>query len=90
VVAAAFSGEPRIGLGDFRIHETSGLGAPVKDGWRRRLPRAATARIVPILVPLMERHGYKVPKTPAQPGREDAVRQFTLAARMRGQMRNAD
>ncbi len=90
VIDAAFTGERKIGLGDFRIHETSGLGAPVKDGWRKRLPRAAAARIIPILAPLLERHGYKVPKTPAQPGREDAVRQFTLAARMRGQMRPRD
>lgn len=83
VIERAFSGEPRVGLGDFRIHDTKGIASPVKDSWRKRLPPAALARIVPMLAPLMERHGYPVPKTPKQPGREDAIRQFQMAARMR-------
>ena len=83
VIARAFSGSGRIGLGDFRIHETSGLRPPVKDGWRKRLPRAAAARIVPLLAPLMERHGYAVPKLPRLPTRAEAVRQFTMAAMMK-------
>jgi hypothetical protein len=83
IIATAFSGSSRIGLGDFRIHETAGLKPPTKDGWRKRLPRAAASRIVPIIAPLMERHGYVVPKLPKPPKRGDAVRQFTMAALMK-------
>jgi hypothetical protein len=85
MIAAAFSGNSRIGLGDFRIDGTKGLNPPVENGWRKRLPPAALARIVPQLALLMERHGYKVPKVPAPPTREVAIRQFELAARMKRQ-----
>jgi hypothetical protein len=85
MIAAAFSGNSRIGLGDFRIDGTKGLNPPVENGWRKRLPPAAIARIVPLLAPLMERHGYKVPKVPAPLSREVAIRQFELAARMKRQ-----
>jgi hypothetical protein len=85
MIAAAFSGNSRIGLGDFRIDGTKGLNPPVENGWRKRLPPAALARIVPQLAPLMERHGYKVPKVPAPPTRDVAIRQFELAARMKRQ-----
>jgi hypothetical protein len=83
VIAAAFASPGRIGLGDFRIHETTGLRPPAKDGWRKRLPRAAPARVLPLLAPLMERHGYPVPKMPRLPSREEAVRQFTMAMAMK-------
>jgi hypothetical protein len=90
MIAAAFSGNSRIGLGDFRIDGTKGLNPPVENGWRKRLPPAALARIVPQLAPLMERHGYKVPKVPAPLSREVAIRQFELAARMKRQSPAAD
>ena len=87
MIAAAFSPEARIGLGDFRIDETTGLRPPVEGGWRKRLPRAAAGRIVPLLAPLMEAHGYKVPKVPAAPARDVAIRQFQLATQMKRQSR---
>ena len=90
MIAAAFSGHSRIGLGDFRIDGTKGLNPPVENGWRKRLPPAALARIVPLLAPLMERHGYKVPRLPAPLTREVAIRQFELAARMKRQSPAAD
>lgn len=90
MISNAFSGKARIGLGDFRIDGTGGLTPPVKDGWRRRLPRATAARILPVLEPLMERHGYPVPKLPRVPGREDAVRQFIMAAQMKRSAETGD
>lgn len=90
MIAAAFSDSARIGLGDFRIHESSGLRAPVENAWRQRLPRAAAARILPLLAPLMQVHGYAVPKVPPAPDRATAIRQFEMAARMKRQMQPRD
>ena len=90
MIAAAFAPEARIGLGDFRINETAGLRPPVENGWRKRLPRAATARIVPLLAALMAAHGYAVPKVPAAPDRDMAIRQFQLAAQMKRQTRSPE
>ena len=74
---------PRVGLGDFRINATVGIRLPEKNGWRKRLPRAATSRIVPILADAMVEQGYAVPKVPKLPDREDAVRQFQMAAQIK-------
>ena len=89
MIAAAFSLAARIGLGDFRIDETSGLRPVVDGGWRKRLPRAAAARILPQLAPLMAAHGYTVPRLPAPPDRDTAIRQFQLATQMKRQTRTA-
>ena len=83
MIAGAFSDAARIGLGDFRIDGTASLGLPVRDGWRKRLPPGDVARIVPVLAPLMERHGYKVPKALPVPSREQAVRQYQFAATLK-------
>ena len=83
MVSNAFSGEARIGLGDFRIDGTAGLTPPLKDGWRRRLPRTVVPRIVPVLESLMAQHGYVVPKLQRRPNREEAVRQFLMASQMK-------
>lgn len=83
LVATAFKTKPRIGLGDFRVNETSGVRPHDPNAWRKRLPRAAASRIVPLVAPLMEAHGYKVPKMPRLPTREDAVRQFVMAAQLK-------
>ncbi len=79
----AFSMQPRIGLGDFRVNQTRGIRPPEPNAWRKRLPRAAQARIVPILAPMMQAQGYEVPKVPRLPSRDDAVRQFAMAASMK-------
>jgi LPS sulfotransferase NodH len=89
MIAAAFSPDARIGLGDFRIDETTGLRPAVEGGWRKRLPRAAAARILPQLAPLMEAHGYAVPRLPPPPDRDTAIRQFQLATQMKRQTRVA-
>lgn len=83
VLKTAFAQPKRVGLGDFRAVEMTGLRPPASEGWRRRLPRAAAARIVPLLAPMMERYGYAVPKMPRQPTREQAVRQLVMASNMR-------
>lgn len=83
LAASAFERTPRIGLGDFRVNETSAIRPHDPNAWRKRLPRAAASRIVPLLAPLMEAHGYKVPKTPRLPSREEAVRQFVMAAQLK-------
>lgn len=87
-IETAFSRPGRLGLGDFRTHETTGIRAPEKDGWRKRLPKAAVARILPQLAPLMERFGYAPPKVPRMPTREEAIRQYVMATRMKQSMRN--
>jgi len=79
----ALTQEPRVGLGDFRINATAEIRPPVKNGWRKRLPRAAASRIVPLLAPAMEAQGYEVPKVPKLPDREDAVRQFQISAQIK-------
>lgn len=79
----ALAAAPRFGLGDFRVNETTAIRPPQANGWRKRLPRAAAARIVPILAPEMARQGYAVPKVPRLPSREDAVRQFVMSAQMK-------
>lgn len=87
MIAAAFSDQAQIGLGDFRIDETAGLRPAVENAWRKRLPRSAASRIVPMLAPMLERHGYAVPKVPPVPDRDTAVRQFEMAVRMKRQSR---
>ena len=83
LVARALGDDAPIGLGDFKIDGTRTLRPPQKNGWRKRLPPGSPARIIPILAPWMEKHGYDVPKAPKSPTREDAVRQFTFAAQMK-------
>jgi Sulfotransferase family len=90
MIAAAFADTARIGLGDFRINETSGLRPPLENAWRKRLPRTAASRIVPMLAPMLARHGYSVPKVPPVPDRDTAIRQFEMAARMKRQNRPVD
>lgn len=83
LIERAFQAERRIGLGDFNVHATRGIAPPRKDGWRKRIPPGAVARIVPQLAPWMERLGYAMPKVRPAPAREDAVRQFVMAATMK-------
>lgn len=83
IASGALAGELRVGLGDFRINETAAIRPPAKNGWRKRLPRAAASRIVPILASAMEAEGYDVPKVPAPMSREDRVRQFQMSAQIK-------
>lgn len=83
LVAAAREATPRFGLGDFRVNESLDIRPPQPNGWRKRLPRMAAARMIPMLAPAMEAHGYKVPKPARIPSREDAVRQYQMAAQMK-------
>lgn len=89
LMEGAFAHQPRYGLGDFRVNETSEIRPPAPNGWRKRLPRAAIARIIPMVAPLMERLGYKPPKAPKLPTRDDAVRQFLMAAQMKRDLASA-
>lgn len=79
----ALAAEPRFGLGDYRVNQTAAIRPPQPNGWRKRLPRAAQSRIVPILAPAMAAQGYEVPKVPRLPAREDAVRQFAMMANVK-------
>ncbi|MCF2906696.1 sulfotransferase [Octadecabacter sp. CECT 8868] len=83
VVSQAFTREPNIGLGDFRIDGMTEVRPPDPKAWRTRLPRMAAGRVVKIVAEEMEHLGYDVPKTPKRPSRETAVRQFTMAAQMK-------
>jgi protein-tyrosine sulfotransferase len=87
-IAEAFRKPGPIGLGDYRVHETDGIRPPVKDGWRQRLPPAAAARAADIVGPLMEELGYRKPTLPQPPDREEAIRQYILAATMKRSRRN--
>lgn len=89
VVAAAFAGTPRIGLGDMFINDQSGLRPPNPNGWRKRMPPAAASRIVPMVAGLMAAHGYKVPKVQPPADRDTAIRQYEIAVRMKQQMGDA-
>lgn len=82
-VSGAFTRDPSIGLGDFRIDGMTDIRPHDPKAWRSRLPRMAAGRIVKIVADEMERLGYAVPKTPKRPSREDAVRQLTMAAQMK-------
>jgi LPS sulfotransferase NodH len=90
MIAAAFSGNAQVGLGDFKFDDTPGLQPVVANAWRKRLPRAAASRIVPMLAPLLARHGYAVPKVPAPASRDVAIRQFEMAAQMKRQNRPSE
>ncbi len=90
MIAAAFSDTAQIGLGDFKINEMTGLRPLVENTWRKRLPRAVTSRIVPVLAPTMARHRYTVPKVPPVSNRDTSMRQFEMAARLKRQVRPAD
>ena len=82
-IKTAFEQPGQLGLGDFRIDETTSIRPPEKNGWRTRLPRNATARIIPLAAALMERHGYDVPRPTKLPDRDTAVRQFQMAAELK-------
>jgi protein-tyrosine sulfotransferase len=86
MLADAFSGPPRIGLGDMSINDQPGLRPANPNGWRKRLPPAAAGRIVPVVAPLMLAHDYAVPKMPKPVDRDTAIRQYEIAARMKQQM----
>lgn len=79
-IARAFSEPGPVGLGDFRIDQTTSIEPPAKNGWRKKLPRAVAARLIPQVAELMEKHGYDVPKATSLPDRETAIRQFLMAA----------
>lgn len=83
LIRDAFSREARMGLGDFNIHATGGIVKPPKDAWRKRIPPAALARIVPRLADRMIALGYSVPKVRQVPDREDAIREFQMAVRLK-------
>ena len=89
VIADAFAGPPRIGLGDMSINDQNGLRPVSVNGWRKRLPPAAASRIVPMVAGLMAAHGYKVPKVPPPADRDTAIRQYEIAVRMKQQMADA-
>lgn len=86
MLADAFSGPPRIGLGDMSINDQPGLRPASPNGWRKKLPPAAAARIIPVVAPLMQVHGYTVPKAPPMADRETAIRQYEIATRMKQQL----
>ena len=86
MVADAFSGPPRIGLGDMSINDHTGLRPANPNSWRKKLPPAAAARMLPMLAPLMLAHGYGVPKVPPAVDRETAIRHYDIAIRMKQQV----
>ena len=85
ILKNVFRNKARIGLGDFRINEMDEIRPPVPNGWRKRLPRTGVARMLPHLSREMESLGYPIPKVPSPPNREDAVRQFSMAAEIKRQ-----
>ena len=85
----AFVRVPQVGLGDYKVNATTDIQPLKKNGWRKKIPPAALSRIVPLLAPMMERLGYEVPRVPKPLAREDAVRQFTMAANLKRDMSRA-
>jgi hypothetical protein len=74
-----FTDTARVGLGDWKTYESRDFDTTRAERWRRELPPAALAQLVPRLAPHMERHGYKVPKVPRELERQDAVRRYQMA-----------
>jgi hypothetical protein len=83
VLHDAFAQPPRTGLGDFNFDATTGIRPAPEKGWRGKIPPGALARIVPILAEEMAAAGYEVPKMPQPPSRDEAVRQFQMAAALK-------
>jgi len=83
LLADMFSSDSRMGLGDFNIHTTDAILPPRKDSWRKRIPPAATARIVALLADQMKALGYTVPKVRSTPNRAEAIREFQMAAKLK-------
>ncbi len=79
LLADAFAREPRVGLGDFRTNEQTSWRPHDPERWRRRLPPVAASRIVPMLAPAMQAHGYAVPRVARTPTREEAIRRYAIA-----------
>ena len=82
-MAAALAEPGRIGLGDWKVFDRAAIDRASIGRWRQGLPRGTANRLIPLLAPYLEAHGYPVPKAPRAPGREDVLRQYGVAARMR-------
>ncbi len=82
-VQAGLAEPGRIGLGDWKTFERTGIDKASIGRWRQGLSRVAAARLVPLLAPALARHGYEIPRVPREPAREDAMRQYGIAKRMR-------
>jgi len=83
LVAAALGAPGRIGLGDWKVFERRGIDDGSVGRWRKDLPRGAAARLIPKLAPYLEGLGYPALRPARQPSREETLRQFELAMRMR-------
>lgn len=79
ILRAAFRGDAKVGLGDWKTYETGKVETGRAERWRESVPNSTAARLLPALSPLMRRHGYALPKLRAVATGGQAVRQYELS-----------
>lgn len=79
---AAFKGDAKVGLGDWKTYETGKVETSRAERWRETVPNSTAARLLPALTPLMERHGYALPKLRSVATGGRAVRQYELSKQL--------
>lgn len=82
MIDAAFRGMAKVGLGDWKTYETRSVETSRVERWRTSMPESTAARLLPALAPLMERHGYEVPKLRPVIPREQAIRRYEISKQL--------
>jgi hypothetical protein len=78
----AFEGASDVGLGDWKVYEKHSLDKSGIGRWQG-LPKSTITRLVPRLMPLMQRLGYEIPKTDPVRERQEAIRRYRLGRQLR-------
>ncbi|MCA8926986.1 MAG: sulfotransferase [Alphaproteobacteria bacterium] len=90
MLRAAFGDMARVGLGDWRTYETSGVAADRVERWRSALPEGTVARIMPALEPVMQSCGYPIPKVRASATGALAIRRYTMSKQLLQNMQRTE
>jgi protein-tyrosine sulfotransferase len=69
----------QIGLGDWKVFETTEVSQKSVSRWRRSLPRSSAKAAIEIVSPLMADLGYEVPRVSAPANRAQRIRQYKIA-----------
>jgi|GEM_PF-2813111 len=81
-LSTAFEADNHIGLGDWRIYETTQVDGSRTDRWKKSIGPSAANRLLPRVQNLIEKFGYNTPELPKIPRRADAVKRYSLAKKM--------
>lgn len=72
----------QIGLGDWKIFDTSSVSKASVARWRKSLPRSSARAALEIVGPLMEQLGYERPRITAPLSRHERIVQYQRAKQM--------